>query len=82
MVADWLAGDVEAIGEIVTVEEFGSEAYYNALLLDRNKNWIPRIEALLEGEGNIFIAVGAAHLAGPDSVIKMLRDKGYAIEGP
>ena len=26
--------------------------------------------------------VGAGHLAGPDSVITMLRDNGYEVEGP
>ncbi|MEO1405213.1 MAG: TraB/GumN family protein [Pseudomonadota bacterium] len=78
----WLAGDVDGLAAEVTPEAFGSEAYYDALLVTRNENWIPRIEAMLEGEGNILIAVGAAHLAGPDSVITMLRTKGYEIEGP
>ncbi|MEO0881307.1 MAG: TraB/GumN family protein [Pseudomonadota bacterium] len=82
LVADWLAGDVEAIGEKVTPEEFGSQTFYDAILVERNENWIPRIEAMLDGEGNILIAVGAAHLAGPDSVITMLRDRGYEISGP
>ncbi|MEM9668025.1 MAG: TraB/GumN family protein [Pseudomonadota bacterium] len=82
LVALWLAGDVNSIGEKVTPNELGSETYYNAILLSRNRNWVPRIEALLEEEGNVLIAVGAAHLAGPDSVITMLRDKGYKVEGP
>jgi uncharacterized protein YbaP (TraB family) len=43
---------------------------------------VPQIEALLDAPGTVFIAVGAGHLAGPDSVITMLRDKGYAIDGP
>lgn len=82
LIDDWLAGDVEAIGEAASPEGFGSEAFYNALLVQRNANWIPKIEALLETDGNVFVAVGAAHLAGEDSVIAMLRAQGYAVEGP
>ncbi|MEM6900386.1 MAG: TraB/GumN family protein [Pseudomonadota bacterium] len=82
LVEMWLAGDVEGISEEVTPEAFGSQAYYDELLVKRNVRWVPRIEAMLEGEGNILIAVGAAHLAGPDSVITMLRDRGYEVAGP
>jgi uncharacterized protein YbaP (TraB family) len=30
--------------------------------------------------GTLFVAIGAAHLAGPDSVLKMLEKKGYKAE--
>ena len=30
--------------------------------------------------GTAFVAVGAAHLAGPDSVIKMLEKDGWKVE--
>lgn len=83
LVADWLAGDVAAIGATIDDEAGGNEAFHEALLVSRNKRWVPRIEEMLARKGgNIFIAVGAAHLAGDDSVIKMLRDKGYEIDGP
>lgn len=39
-------------------------------------------EDMLETPGTFFIAVGAGHLEGPDSVILMLLDKGYKVEGP
>lgn len=83
LIAHWLAGDVSAIGDLID-EEAGSNAnFHEALLVNRNKAWVPRIESLLDQEGgNILIAVGAAHLAGKDSVITLLRDKGYKITGP
>jgi uncharacterized protein YbaP (TraB family) len=37
---------------------------------------------MLEAPGTRLIAVGAGHLAGEDSVIKMLRAEGYEVTGP
>jgi len=48
------------------------------LLDGRNLAWMKPIEALL-AEGDAFIAVGAAHLRGPGSVIALLVRRGYAV---
>ena len=82
LIGEWVEGDVAALDELINTEASLSEPFHNALLVSRNENWIPRIEALLEQEGNILIAVGAAHLAGDDSVIRMLRARGHKIDGP
>lgn len=83
LIADWLAGDVAGLAETINEEAQTNKGFHDALLVKRNRNWIPRIEEILDREGgNIFIAVGAAHLAGDDSVIAMLRDKGYKVKGP
>lgn len=84
LVDEWADGDVAGIAALVASPEgVGfSDAAYTSLLVERNRNWVPQIEAMLDEPGSIFIAVGAGHLAGPDSVITMLRDKGYQIEGP
>ena len=57
-----------------------SELMYQALLVDRNANWAGQIETLLEGSGTVFIAVGAAHLAGDDSVQSILAARGVTVE--
>ena len=84
LVDEWADGDVAGIASLVASPEgVGfSDAAYNSLLVKRNRNWVPQIEAMLDEPGSIFVAVGAGHLAGPDSVITMLRDKGYEVEGP
>lgn len=83
IVEEWADGDVEGLGVLVANPETGGgEGIYDALFVERNSNWVPLIEDMLEEPGTIFIAVGAGHLAGPDSVITMLRDKGYEVEGP
>ena len=84
LVDEWADGDVTGIGTLVANPEgYGfTDAAYESLLVVRNTAWVPQIEAMLDEPGSIFIAVGAGHLAGPDSVITMLRDKGYTVEGP
>jgi len=41
---------------------------------------VPKIEALIRQGGTYFVVVGAGHLVGDQSVIAMLRAKGYAVE--
>jgi len=48
------------------------------LLDDRNENWIPEMEKSMK-RSSCFFAVGAAHLAGPNGVIRLLEQKGYTL---
>lgn len=53
---------------------------YSAEMLDtRNKNWIPEISKYAKDQPTFF-AVGAAHLAGDNGVIKLLRKAGYSVK--
>lgn len=76
----WRTGDF-AMLEKLTIDEF--KAYpdvYDELLVERNHNWIPQIEAMFDAEGIEFVMVGAAHLVGEDGVLRLLKDKGYRVE--
>jgi uncharacterized protein len=53
--------------------------YTNILLTNRNKAWIPKIEEVAKQKPTLF-AVGAAHLAGKEGIIMLLRSHGYTIE--
>ncbi len=81
MVGAWATGDVALLEEIA-VDEMQSEspALYEALLVRRNTDWANQIQTMLEGSGTVFIAVGAAHLAGDDSVQEILEDRGVNVE--
>ena len=81
LVEAWAAGDVEAINAIGVVPmRESSVAMHEALLVRRNVNWADQIQTLLAGSGTVFIAVGAAHLAGDDSVQEILEDRGVRVE--
>jgi uncharacterized protein YbaP (TraB family) len=81
LLAAWEAGDTAAILALNTASETPEE--HKALPYDRNHNWLPKIEKMLNEKRTFFITVGAAHLAGgPDSVPNLLRQAGYKVDGP
>jgi uncharacterized protein YbaP (TraB family) len=81
LVEAWARGDVAVIEELGVADmREESEAIYEALLVRRNANWARQIQQLLAGEGTAFVAVGAAHLAGDDSVQRLLEQRGVNVE--
>lgn len=79
--AAWASGDVQAM-ETLFLPELRSEypETYEALLKRRNLAWVEQLDAELKGAGVDFVAVGAAHLVGPDSVAGLLKVRGYKVE--
>ncbi|MBI1212896.1 MAG: hypothetical protein GC190_15650 [Alphaproteobacteria bacterium] len=53
-----------------------------AILHNRHVRWVPQIEQMLNDGRTHLVIAGAAHMVGPDSVVAMLRAKGYHVEGP
>ena len=76
----WRAGDAPAVERIVLQDLKSDPQMYQRLLIDRNKNWMPKIEALFSRAGRSLVIVGAAHVVGPDGLLAMLRNKGYTVE--
>ncbi|MEO8256748.1 MAG: TraB/GumN family protein [Acidobacteriota bacterium] len=76
----WKNGDVPTVERIVLEDMKTEPAIYERLLVARNRNWLPQIEALFTRPGRAFVVVGAAHLVGTDGLIAMLRAKGYQLE--
>ncbi len=78
----WSAGDLDTLSQIVSVDEPDRDSpFYDALLRRRNQAWADKIQGLLsQGRGTSFIAVGAGHLVGPDSVQSMLAQLGLQAE--
>lgn len=73
----WAAGDVEMIDELaVEAIKAESDEVYEAVIVNRNTDWANQIETMLNGSGTTFIAVGAAHLVGDDSVQQILEQRG------
>lgn len=81
LVESWAKGDVPALERLI-VEDMKTDApeLYKVLLVDRNTDWADQIQTLLQGSGTAFIAVGAAHLTGDDSVQSILQSRGVAVE--
>jgi uncharacterized protein YbaP (TraB family) len=80
IVAAWRAGDAARIDAIMNESLDESPALYARMLTDRNAAWVPQIEQLLRGADDVLVVVGAAHLVGEQSVVQMLRQRGYTVE--
>ena len=80
MVAAWAAGDIETLEKDMFQFLISEPEVYEQLITVRNRKWVGRIESLAEKQRSYLIAVGAAHLIGPDSLLTMLAAEGYEIE--
>lgn len=76
----WRAGDMSKLAEIGITPLKDFPETYKMILVDRNKAWVPQIEAMLKTQEVEMVLVGALHLAGEDSVLKQLKSLGYKIE--
>jgi uncharacterized protein YbaP (TraB family) len=76
----WQSGDAPALEGILLKDMKQDPMMYKRLLVDRNRNWLPKIDALLARRGHAFVVVGAAHLLGPDGLLALLKAKGYAVD--
>jgi uncharacterized protein len=76
MLNAWLKGDTDEIARTFNSEANFSPELRDALMRRRNRVWAEWIAKRLDQPGTILVAVGAGHLAGPDSVQKMLKAKG------
>jgi len=78
---EWTDGDEIGLGYLMANPSMNvTEDAYNRMFLDRNTAWIPKIEAILDDPGTKLVAVGAGHMAGPDSVITLLEANGHKVE--
>jgi uncharacterized protein YbaP (TraB family) len=79
IVAAWQEGDVETIGKLIDAEIAAKQPdAYQALIVNRNIAWARSLRDRLRRKGTFFVAVGAGHLAGPDSVQAQLAQFGIA----
>lgn len=71
----WKSGQPEELAALLNADET-DERVRKALLSDRNATWAKWLKGRLDKPGTIFVAVGAGHLAGEDSVQKHLAAEG------
>jgi uncharacterized protein len=77
----YAAGDFEQLQQFVEQEMARSDqtTFIEQLLHQRNKRMTDRALPFLEA-GGAFIAVGAAHMVGPDGIIQRAQTAGYKIK--
>jgi len=75
----WRAGDEAGIEAFTLRELKNHPELYNTLIVGRNQKWVGRIETLIAGNQNVMIIMGVAHLAGADSVVTLLKNRGHKV---
>jgi uncharacterized protein len=73
----WRNGDMRGLEREFNKERAQAPALYDALLGDRNRKWLPKIEALLESDRNYLVVVGTLHFVGRDGLLELLKRAGH-----
>lgn len=76
----WRNGDAAEVERQVVADLQSEPQMYERLLIERNRTWLPKIEALFARPRPSLVVVGAAHLVGADGILQALKSKGYVIE--
>ena len=76
MVSNWSRGDEAALAAQLNADS-DSPVLAEALIFSRNRNWAAWIENRMKQPGTVFIAVGAGHLGGKNSVQDVLSKHGF-----
>ncbi len=77
----WRQGEPERLHEYATKDwQADFPDTYQQILVKRNQNWLPNIEAMLKTPTKELILVGALHLSGEQGILKTLEKKGYKIK--
>jgi len=71
-------GNLDSLAQFMVDSSPELMEFEDILLTNRNKAWIPLILKYIF-EKPSFIAVGAAHLAGENGVIELLRQQGFTV---
>ena len=79
IVSAWRTGDGAALEALMLEDLNAAPKLADALLVQRNRNWISQIIRLLDQPDNYLVIVGAMHLVGPDSVVTMLEERGLDV---
>lgn len=76
MLRVWNAGDAEGMEQVMNEGLKEQPELRRVLLENRNKSWAEWIDQRLDRPGVVFMAVGAGHLVGSDSVQTFLAKRG------
>lgn len=81
LVDAWKQGNTAEIAKLENDElKMQEPALYQRLIVQRNIAWAARIKSILTQPGTVLVAVGAAHLTGPDSVQAQLAKLGITVQ--
>ncbi len=75
----WIVGDVERFATTVESDLLIYPELAQAILINRNNNWIEQIIPMIDGGSEPFVAVGFAHMVTPMGLPAQFADRGYTV---
>lgn len=75
----WRSGDMERLAQENTRGLLADPGLRTALLVERNDDWARQLAEMLPAVPPAMIAVGAAHMAGPEGLPALMRQRGYTV---
>ncbi|MBV6423345.1 MAG: hypothetical protein NAOJABEB_01135 [Steroidobacteraceae bacterium] len=78
LLAAWRRGDTRILEQLLLEEYEKMPTLYRPLVADRNRRWLPQIEALTKRADDTLVVVGALHLVGPEGLLALLRSRGVS----
>jgi uncharacterized protein len=79
LVETWREADLGALERQLELDFAGFEALRDRIVTDRNRAWLPEVEALLAQEGTSLVVVGALHLVGNAGLPALLEERGHQV---
>lgn len=80
LLAAWRRADTAKLEDMLLTEYERLPVLYQRLVTDRNRHWLPQIEALLSRADDTLIVVGTMHLIGPDGLLALLERRGIVAQ--
>lgn len=80
IVEEWSSGDAEMLAHRVTLMRNKYPDYYEFFVARRNRLWLPKLISSLQGSQDVMVLAGFNHIYGPQGLLQMLKNSGYAVE--
>jgi len=77
IVRAWKAGDTRKLETELLDGLDEQPELYERILVQRNRNWASSILSLIDESQDYLVVVGALHLVGDDSLLRLIEDAGY-----
>ena len=75
----WMAGDIASLERATNEGIMADPELREALLVGRNRAWMPKLLTTLAEPQKPLVAVGTAHIVGPEGLVAMLEQNGYRV---
>lgn len=80
IVTSWKTGNIEKLNKTLNKSFMDYPALYERFIVQRNKNWVSKIESYLQGDAPCLFVVGVAHMCGDQGLLTLLEKQGYTVE--